>query len=426
MLNRRNVDKEIIDKGWDEMSLMLDAEMPVVRKSRRGLIFWLWGIFFLGIIGAFTWYNLSGNRIEDHDFLTPLQLQSESIPIVQSDSETPESINEISRDLGNSKGNEDVLIKRSNNNEKNESLNFNPSISKDSPKPEVREDLVNIIEKVIEQRVEAAKNEDNFTESGLSDESPSNEPGDTSFEDRHDRIILNINRLPLSIDALTWNRPFQNDLKIEPLIESSMNPWMVYLNSRLLQYEHFNLELGTGYELKLSSRFSFIPQVGFGWDKVDYRQAESQNRAVEFSSANGLDSDRFISNLRRGVKGNYLSLSLDASYRIIGNWHINSGLNYRLPSDAFNNGSDELAFEDNSTDPSAEMSGSSTINSNHDLFMRIGVSNRINRKFTIGFYLYSQLNDPYDVLVNGIKDDQATSSFFPRRKSLNIFMVYRF
>lgn len=436
MLNRRKVDKEIVDQGWNEMSLLLDAEMPVVWKKRRRLIFWFWGVFFLGIIGAFTWYNFSANEGADHEILTPQQQQSENIPIVHSDPETaasetaaPETIthgNEIADDSGNIKNSEILIIERSNENDKNETIVLKPTNLKDASRSNMIKDPINATEEVIESGMDLVNDENNFKSSDFINETPIRNEDNRLIEVISNRIALNINPLALSEGALTWERTFQNDLIITPLYESSRSQWLVYLNTRLIQYEHSNLELGLGYDVKLSSRFSIIPQLGFGWDQVDYGQSESQGRAVEFSSANGLDSDQFISNLNQGIKGNYLGLSVDASYRVFGKWHFNAGLNYRVPSESFNSGSDELAVEDNSADPNAEISASSTIISNNDLFLRIGISNRINRRYSIGLYYYSQLNDPYDVLINGLKDTQANSTFFPRRTSLNIFMDYRF
>ncbi|NNF35175.1 MAG: hypothetical protein HKN68_13775 [Saprospiraceae bacterium] len=431
MLNRRNVDKEIIDKGWNEMSLLLDAEMPVVRNKRRGLIFWLWGIFFLGMAGAFVWYNFSGNGSSDLHHLEPQQLKDENPTIVQSNSKAgidnkDNTGNGLIDEPGITQEDGKFILERSNGNEINEPLDFNPAHSKEASSPELREDLVSTVKKEIKQGLDKIKNENISTASDLENIISSNNIDGKTMEIRSNRMVLDINSLPISVHALTWERTFENDLRIEPVIESTLNPWMVYINSRLIQYEHFNLEMGMGYEMKLSSRFSIVPQIGFGWDEVNYRKSEAQSRAVEFSTANGLDSERFISNLNKGVKGNYVGLSLDASFQVKGNWYFNSGLNYHVPSETFNSGSDELAFEDNSSEPSAEMSASSSIKSNHDLFLRFGISNRINGNYTLGIYFYNQLNDPYEVLINEMKDTQATSSFFPRRKSLNIFMEYRF
>lgn len=103
MSDKKTYNKDFVDRGWKDMSSILDKEMPVKKKKRR-FVFWL---FFVGIIAAGTVVWMGLNALDSSN----IRAETMEIESVNKDVEKSITNSNINSELNSNLNKDDSVVK---------------------------------------------------------------------------------------------------------------------------------------------------------------------------------------------------------------------------------------------------------------------------------------------------------------------------
>ena len=361
-----NKNQSLVDKGWGQMSSILDKEMPVEKDRRRPFLWWFFGVAALLLV-SFTGYVILDS--DKNGAATDQEVPVAGLVNTKSANNQEDKKTDFSPSPSDNLSSEESQIKSSPAKAETGSINSIPEINISKQASSANEDGIqaSLSDKVetakviqdqdrVEESTESSKDneiqdENNLTpdESELSEVKASLSTASSELTNAPARESFSYKSLSaLDIMSLEKN---ESNFDYEPL----NTPKELKSNSRKIDYRVYGGGLtetrspflgglaGIGVELPLSSKFSINAGLEYNYlNRSEIGTGRNEDRAVQYNTG-GIFVGNPLSNIPPLVGNNtftevndlvfeeqiqdlhYIAMPIGVEYRFHPRWGVNAG-----------------------------------------------------------------------------------------------------